>query len=86
METGETHSLELSSADLMTLRAGLRAYLREFARHRELDGGATHPEEEWQQVQRQVGELIWRLEEAGVSPDTMIVHSEEAVKPWHQGS
>ena len=84
MEMGETHSVELSTADLMTIRAGLNAYLRAFARHRELDGGATHPDEEWQQVQRHVGELIWRLEEAGVSPDTMIVHSEEAVEPRHQ--
>ena len=86
MEMGEARSVELSGADLMTLRAGLSAYLREFARHRELDGGATHPEEEWQQVQRQVGELIRRLEETGVSPATMIVHSEEAVEPRHQDS
>ena len=86
MAIGETHSVELSSADLMTLRAGLSAYLREFARHWELDGGATHPAEEWQQVQRHVGELMWRLEEAGVSPDPMIVHSAEAVEPRHQDS
>lgn len=86
MGMGETRSVELSGADLMTLRAGLSAYLGEFARHRELDGGAAHPEEEWQQVQRQVGELIRRLEEAGVSPATMIVHSEEAVEPRHRDS
>ena len=83
---GRTHSVELSSADLMTLRAGLNAYLREFARHRDLDGCATHPEDEWQQVQRHVGELIWRLEEAGVQPDTRIVHSTEAVEPRHRNS
>lgn len=65
----------------MMLGAGLRAYLSTFSQHREVDGGATHPDSEWQQLKRDIGELIWRLEEAGVEPGTRIVHSAEAVEP-----
>lgn len=76
-----TRSLELSGYDLGLLRAGLRAYLHAFREHRYLDGGATHPEDEWRRFQRQVGELIWRLEEAGAPPGATLIHSEEAVDP-----
>lgn len=65
----------------MTLRVGLTSYLREFARHRAEDGGGTHPEEEWQALKREVGQLLWKLEEAGAQPGASIVHSEEAVRP-----
>lgn len=65
----------------MTLRVGLTSYLREFASHRAEDGGATHPEEEWQALKREVGQLLWKLEEAGAPPGASIVHSEEAVRP-----
>lgn len=65
----------------MTLRAGLVSYLRDFARHRAEDGGLTHPEEEWASMQREVGQLLWRLEKAGRPPGADIVHSDEAVPP-----
>ena len=74
-------NVSLSGQDLMLLRSGLRAYLREFAEHRAEDGGASHPEAEWRGLQRHAGELIWRLEEAGVEPGTTVVHSEDAVDP-----
>lgn len=77
--------VELSGYDLMTLGAGLKSYLRTFGEHREVDEGATHPEGEWQRFQRHVGELIWRLEEAGVEPGTTVIHSEEAVDPRNRG-
>ena len=65
----------------MTLRAALKAYLHAFGEHRHLDGGSTHPDEDWQQLQRQVGALIWRLEEAGVEPGATVTHSAVAVGP-----
>lgn len=65
----------------MTLRVGLTAYLREFARYRAEDGGATHPEEAWQALKREVGHLLWKLEEAEAPPGARIMHSEEAVRP-----
>ena len=65
----------------MTLRAGLSAYLREFARHRAEDDRGTHPEEEWEAMKREVGQLLWRLEEASLPPGSDIEHSEEAVRP-----
>ena len=77
----DEHLVRLTSEDLMTLRGGLTSYLREFARHRAEDGGATHPEEEWQALKREVGQLLWKLEEAGAPPGERIVHSEEAVRP-----
>ena len=76
-----TRGVELSGYDLGLLRAGLRAYLQAFREHRDLDGGATHPEAEWRRLQRQVGELIWRLEDAGAPPGTTLMHSEDAVDP-----
>lgn len=81
MELHDEHLVPLTTADLMTLQAGLTAYLREFARHRAEDGGATHPEEEWQALKREVGQLLWRLEEAGVPRGWQIEHSDEAVPP-----
>lgn len=81
MDPAATYSVTLSGYDLMTLRAGLKAYLRAFAEHRELDGGATHPDDEWQRLQRHVGELIWRLEDAGAESGTLVNHSDEAVEP-----
>jgi hypothetical protein len=77
VDPGDQHQLTLSTDDIVTLRVGLHAYLRSWAEHRSADGGATHPEEEWQALKREVGQLLWRLEEAMGS----IVHSEEAVTP-----
>jgi hypothetical protein len=64
----DQHQLTLTTRELMTLRAGLTAYLREFAAHRALDGGATHPEDEWLASKKDVGQLLWRLEEAVTPP------------------
>ena len=50
-----------------------------------VDGGATHPEGEWQRFQRHVGGLLWRLEEAGAEPGATVIHSEEAVDPRDRG-
>lgn len=77
----DEHLVRLTSEDLMTLRGGLTSYLREFARHRAEDGGATHPEEEWQALKRGVGQLLWKLEEVGKPPGASIGHSEDAVRP-----
>ena len=85
MDLYTTRPVELSGYDLMTLRAGLKAYLRAFREHREVDESAAHPKDEWQRFQRHVGELIWRLEEAGVEPGTTVTHSEEAVDPRDRG-
>lgn len=63
----------------MLLRAGLKPYLTSFDAHRAVDGGATHPEAQWREVQRTIGELIWRLEDAGVEPGPRLQHSAEAV-------
>ena len=81
MNLEATRSVELSGYDLMTLRAALKAYPRAFGRHRQLDGGTTHSDDEWQRLQRHVGQLIWRLEEAGVEPGGTVIHSAEAVDP-----
>ncbi|WP_225753362.1 hypothetical protein [Actinotalea sp. Marseille-Q4924] len=77
----EAATITVTRAELMLLTAGLKAYLTAFAHHREEDGGASHPEAEWVELQRRTGELIWRLEEAGVPPGTRIIHSAEAVEP-----
>lgn len=75
------YDLRVSRLDVMTLRAGLRAYLREFAAHRTEDGGASHPEAESQALKKQVGQLLWRLEETTPPAGASIEHSEEAVPP-----
>jgi hypothetical protein len=79
MRLEDTHSVDLSGFDLMTLRAALRGYLRAFEEHRGLDDEFTHPDDEWQRLQRQVGELIWRLEDVGVPSGATVIHSAEAV-------
>jgi hypothetical protein len=69
--------LWLSTDDIMTLRVGLTAYLREFAAHQAEDGDATHPDEEWQAVKKEVGQLLWRLEEATQPPGADIIHTRD---------
>lgn len=81
MDIDAPHQVTLTGRELMLLRAGLKAYLTSFDAHRALDGGATHPEAQWREVHRTIGELIWRLEEAGVEPGTRLHHSAEAVEP-----
>lgn len=81
MNLDDEHIVPLTTYELMTLRAGLTAYLREFARHRAEDDGATHPEDEWEAMKREVGQLLWRLEEASHPPGSDIIHSDEAVRP-----
>lgn len=81
MRIDDEHLVPLTTGELMTLRAGLTAYLREFARHRAEDDGASHPEDEWDAMKREVGQLLWRLEEAPLPPGADIDHSEEAVRP-----
>lgn len=77
----EAATITVTRGELMMLRAGLTAYLTAFGRHQGEDGGASHPEAEWLELQRRAGELIWRLEETGVRPGTRIIHSPEAVEP-----
>ncbi|WP_155855463.1 hypothetical protein [Actinotalea ferrariae] len=81
MELSDETTITVTRGELMLLTAGLTAYLTAFARHRDEDGGASHPEEEWVELQRRTGELIWRLEEAGAPPGSHIIHSAEAVEP-----
>ena len=81
MRIDDEHLVQLTTGELMTLRAGLTSYLREFARPRAEDDGASHPEAEWQAMQREVGQLLWRLEEASLPPGSDIEHSDEAVRP-----
>lgn len=81
MRIEDQHLVPLTTGELMTLRAGLTAYLREFARHRADDVSATHPEEDWEAMKREVGQLLWRLEEASLPPGSDIEHSDEAVRP-----
>lgn len=81
MDVDDEHLVRLTTDDLMTLMAGLVAYLRDFSRHRAEDGGATHSEEEWEAMKRDVGRLLWRLEEAAAPPGAKIEHREEAVPP-----
>lgn len=81
MDLDVERDVTLTGRDLMLCRAGLSAYLKAFDEHRRIDGGRSHPDEQWQVLRRQVGELIWRLEEAGVEPGTRLQHSEDAVDP-----
>ena len=43
MDVDQEHLIPLTGRDLMLLRAGLTAYLRDFAAHSAADGGQIHP-------------------------------------------
>lgn len=81
VDVGAEHEVRLSGRDLMMLRAGLRAYVDAFSAHRAEDGGVSHPESQWRDLQREVGQLLWRLEEASAAPGSRVEHSEDAVEP-----
>jgi hypothetical protein len=73
--------LVVTQRQVSLLLAGLRSYVRAFSAHREVDGGASHPEEEWDALRREVGHLIWTLEVAGTTPGATLLPSPEAVPP-----
>ena len=64
----------------MLLRAGLSAYLHAFEAHAAEDAHLTHDSDQVSSVRRTVGQLLWRLEEAGAQ-GASIQHSQEAVEP-----
>jgi len=78
------HRINLSGADLMLLRAGLRAYLRTFEAHAAEDDYDSHNHEQVAALRQTVGELIWRLEEAEAPPGARIEHSDEAIAPSNE--
>ena len=67
MDLDATRNITLTLRESMTLLAALDSYLREFSRHRDQDAGVSHPEAEWQQMQREVHGLQSRLEALGRS-------------------
>lgn len=73
--------LNLTVEDVMTLRSGLRRYLLYWRSHVEEAGGAEHSDEQYAEIRRRVGELIWRLERATASTGCRVQHSDEAVRP-----
>jgi hypothetical protein len=81
MDLDQEHLIPLTGRELMLLRAGLTVYLRDFAAHSAADGGQSHPAAEGEIMKRQFGELIWRLETAGVPAGADVEHSAEAVRP-----
>lgn len=78
MDLDEQHSMSFTGRDLLLLGAGLKAYLKAFEAHRWEDAGASHPEDQWVELQNTVGRLLWRLEEAAAGPQVCIEHSAEA--------
>lgn len=80
MRLEDQHSLSLSQRELMMLGAGLKAYLQAFAAHREEDCGASHSEDEWKAIEKDVGRLLWRVE-ATMAGQADVEHSPEAVDP-----
>lgn len=77
----DRYVVQASGADLMLLRAGLRAYLQTFEAHAAADDYASHDHEQVSTVRQQVGELIGRLENAGAPPGARVEQGEEAVEP-----
>lgn len=71
----------MSGADLMLLRAGLRVYLHAFEAHAAEDAHLTHDSDQVSSVRRTVGQLLWRLEEAGATQGARLQHSQDAVEP-----
>ncbi len=80
MDLDEQHLL-VSGRELMLLGAGLKAYLNVFDAHRLEDGGASHPDSQWTELQNTVGRLLWRLEAAAAGPHAQVEHSAEARDP-----
>jgi hypothetical protein len=81
MDLDDQHSMSLTGRELLVLGAGLKAYLQVFGAHRLEDAEASHPEDQWIELQDTVGKLLWRLEEAAAGPQARIEHSAEARDP-----
>ena len=81
MNLDDRHSMSLTGRELLVLGAGLKAYLKVFETHRLEDAEASHPEDQWIELQNTVGRLLWRLEETAAGPQARINHSAEARDP-----
>jgi len=81
VDHGDQYHLSFSTGEILTLRVGLTAYLYAFADHRAADGGATQPEAERQALQREVGQLLAKLEQVMAPAGADVIHSEDTVRP-----
>lgn len=63
MEPAAVRMLPLTLHESMLLLAGLDAYLHGFQAHRQEDGGASHREDEWQELKRVARGLQERLQQ-----------------------
>ncbi len=77
----DQHHFSFSTDEILTLRVGLTAYLHAFVEHGAADGGATHADAERQALQREVGQLLSKLEQAMASPGAHVIHNEDTVRP-----
>ena len=61
MKPDAARTVSVTLHEAMTLAGALDSYLREFGEHRDQDGGVSHSEAEWQQIQHEVADLRSRL-------------------------
>ena len=81
MQPNARRAVEVSEEDATDCVIALIRYLDWWRQHQEADAELTHTEEEWNQVRRRVGRLIWQMEEAAFPPGTIVQHHDYAVPP-----
>ena len=74
-------ALRLTRRQIMTLVAALSRYIDHWEEHAAEDGYQSHPAEQLEEIQQQVGELIWDLEGAAAPSGADIQHSQRARRP-----
>jgi hypothetical protein len=80
-ELEESVGIEVSRREALELCAGLRAYIRSFEQHAEQDHSGAHSDMDLARLRLHFGQLIWRLEEAALSHQQVVEHSDDAVSP-----
>jgi hypothetical protein len=80
-EMDEPAPINISKGEAMLLCAALHRYLRHIEQHAAEDNHRTHPREQVQTARRELGRLIWRLEDAAAWPRPVQQHSDDAVLP-----
>lgn len=80
-EMDEPAPINITKGEATLLCAALDVYLRHIEQHAAEDNYRTHPREQVQSSRRELGRLIWRLEDAAAWPRSVAQHSREAVPP-----
>jgi hypothetical protein len=82
-DPSELAPVKISKGEAWLLCAALHRYIQHIEQHAAEDNYRTHPREQVARSRGELGQLLWRLEDAAAWPRSVEQHSNDAVSPDH---